>query len=73
MRIAILKDKRVVSVIDLHKYILEAIVRAHGGDTWLELHDVEADPNMQNLRAGDMIFSERDSEGVPTLVVHPKQ
>jgi len=73
MRIAILKDKRVVSIIDLHKYVLDSIVRAHGGDAWLEIHEAELDPNMQNLRAGDMILSERGPDGTPTLVVNPKQ
>lgn len=73
MRIAILKEKRVVAIIDLHNYILDTITHAHGGDSWMELFDHEMDVDMGNLREGDMVFSDRDESGKTTLTVHPKR
>lgn len=73
MKIAILKDKKVISVIDIQKYILDSVVRAHGGDSWIEVLKDEVDSDLANIRDGDLVLSERDESGVEKIIVHPKE
>lgn len=67
MKIAILKDKKVTSILDLQQYIIEAIVAAHGGDSWIEVP--EDNLSYQNLKEGDLILSDRETD---TLSIHMK-
>lgn len=60
MKIVILKGKMVVSILDLQQYIIEAIVQAHGGDSWIEMP--EGNLSYKDLKEGDLLLTDRDKD-----------
>lgn len=60
MKIIILKDKKAVSILDVQEYIIEAIVRAHGGDAWMEMKEGGID--WTDVKVGDLVLTDRSTD-----------
>lgn len=63
MKIAILKKNKVTKVLDLQKYLMDSIVKAHGGDFWLEVTEND------NLNEGDMVRATMKKGSVTDLKI----
>lgn len=62
MDIAVVKDNKILAVINLQQYLLEAIVKAHGGDQWFTFEASE------HYKVGDRVSLTYNSNGSITGV-----